>query len=1104
MRKLNVKKLMSITLVAAMAIGNAVSAKAAGTDIYVAENGSDSNTGTIDSPLKTFECARDKARQAPGSTIYVRGGTYCLTETLKLTSEDSGTNWKAYNDEDVYIQGGIKIDASNAGKVTNADIYNRLPNEVKDKVIQIDMKAQGITDYGVLEQYGMGVGGNPEAFPQYADREPLYPPTLYADSKLMTLCRYPNGIDNWLNVGKIYKKGSIPRNWLDDQKDRDTYVKPEDRENPPIGPTFGYTDERISTWTNAIDELWLSGMWQYDWAQCSLKVSAVDTQKKTIECLTTPSPYGISKGQRYFAFNIVEELDTQGEYYIDRKNGVLYFYPPDNFSGNLSLAVKDDMPVFEADGLTNAVFEGLTFEITKSEGFLGNNLNNVKFENCTFRSCGELGAQIKNSNKTGFNNCYIYNMPKSGILITGGGDEAQLIASENYITNCYFHDMGMVQKTFTNAYEILSVGTYVAHNEMHTLPFMGGNTYINSVTEYNQIYDAVRDVDDCGALGAGRTFIRSRGARINNNLIYDIGGMGAMSNTAARAIMLDDSLSGVEMTNNVIANVQSGISVNGGRDNIIKNNIFYKTGLNGKGAIVVNDHRDSPDSFFMEIKNELDSNQNWRNDVWKEAFPSLYSVMDNGNEYKKPSNNVIEDNLLLNSNGVVYLNNFPQISSLKNNYEGDAEKNLFKNEDRRDFRFTNNSSGTQLQNTFKNIDVENIGLSQRKLIRNSLALKIGSNAAFIQNSAKYIDKDNAKVKPEIINDRTMVPLRFIAESFGADVNWNGAAREVSISLDDINIKMNIDKTQYTVNGVAKELDVPAMILNDRTMVPLRAVSESLNKEVYWNDCGLIIVSNNGTNMNSMVDNKTAKQILRFFDNPYITPEISTFSNANGKNVGHANDSIGFVEKDNNNNMFDKYTVPSSDTPKGTSSVSGKKVVKEYNFETDETGFSANYGKQVSDFVVDEFAKSGKKSLKVSGLTHFYLGTECSDAPNGIVTLWMYDYADTELDSYFLVNVSESEYKTPHQAIGIKSDVSKDNYIWFNGDDVKTTNVKRTAGWHELKFDYTNGKDMVMSIDGQVVGTVENGTEIYQIAIFDNWKEDNQFAQIYIDDVQIWN
>lgn len=46
--------------------------------------------------------------------------------------------------------------------------------------------------------------------------------------------------------------------------------------------------------------------------------------------------------------------------------------------------------------------------------------------------------------------------------------------------------------------------------------------------------------------------------------------------------------------------------------------------------------------------------------------------------------------------------------------------------------------------------------------------------------------------------------------------------------------------------------------------------------------------------------------------------------------------------------------------------------------------------------------------------------------------------------------------------------------------------------------------MVMSIDGQAAGTVENGTEIYQISIFDNWKEDNRFAQIYIDDVQIWN
>ena len=87
---------------------------------------------------------------------------------------------------------------------------------------------------------------------------------------------------------------------------------------------------------------------------------------------------------------------------------------------------------------------------------------------------------------------------------------------------------------------------------------------------------------------------------------------------------------------------------------------------------------------------------------------------------------------------------------------------------------------------------------------------------------------------QIINNRTLVPMRAIFEKLGASVQWLHEYRMVVADTALINITMKIDEATYYVNGEAKTLDVPAQILNDRTMIPARAVAESLGCKVEWN------------------------------------------------------------------------------------------------------------------------------------------------------------------------------------------------------------------------------------------------------------------------------
>ena len=90
------------------------------------------------------------------------------------------------------------------------------------------------------------------------------------------------------------------------------------------------------------------------------------------------------------------------------------------------------------------------------------------------------------------------------------------------------------------------------------------------------------------------------------------------------------------------------------------------------------------------------------------------------------------------------------------------------------------------------------------------------------------------VPPVIEQGRTLVPLRAIFEALGAGVNWDDSTQTVTATKGGMEIKLVIGGLAYK-NGQPVALDVPAKIVNGRTLVPLRFVSEALGASVWWND-----------------------------------------------------------------------------------------------------------------------------------------------------------------------------------------------------------------------------------------------------------------------------
>lgn len=112
--------------------------------------------------------------------------------------------------------------------------------------------------------------------------------------------------------------------------------------------------------------------------------------------------------------------------------------------------------------------------------------------------------------------------------------------------------------------------------------------------------------------------------------------------------------------------------------------------------------------------------------------------------------------------------------------------------------------------------------------KSQIILTIGDKEALVFGESKEND-----VTPKIVNDRTMLPIRFIAEALGAEVEWNGLEQKVTIVKDDIEIIITINSDKAIVNGKTVTLDSPAFIENDRTYLPLRFISENLGAKVEW-------------------------------------------------------------------------------------------------------------------------------------------------------------------------------------------------------------------------------------------------------------------------------
>ena len=529
---------------------------------HIAVSGDDTNAGSADQPFRTLERARDAIRDAKaadglpdgGVTVWVHGGVYERAESFTLTAEDGGTPdspiiYRAVPGEEVRIVGGRRIPADAFKRVDDQAVTQRIPKDARKKVRAADLAALGVKDLGAF----------PDSF-----GEAICVPELFFNDARMTLARWPN--DDWATIASVIESGRIPNvRWKADKPG-----------------TFEYEGDRPARWLDA-PAVWLHGYWCFDWRSETIKIAAIDTDKRHIT-LAKPHGYGLGGGnpapRRYHAVNLLEELDAPGEYYIDRDSATLYFWPPETLDDNARVVLST---LFDAvivlDAVDHVTVRGLTIETTVGTGVLVNGGQHDCIAACLIRNMGKDGIIVDGGSQHRVVACDIHDTGTAGLRLKGG-DRNTLTPARHEAVNNHIYRVSRRQPTGAYHVHIAGVGNRLAHNLIHHSPHqaigLAGNDH---VIELNEIHHISMETDDCGAFYMGRN-PSERGTIIRHNYWHDIG---SSYTHGSCAIYFDDGAGGQTVFGNVFYRSSGGhfgaVFSHGGHNNTVENNIFIQCSL---------------------------------------------------------------------------------------------------------------------------------------------------------------------------------------------------------------------------------------------------------------------------------------------------------------------------------------------------------------------------------------------------------------------------------------------------------------------------------------------------------------------------------------------
>lgn len=540
------KKSSLITVVLLIAV-TAISVElsmASETKLFVSKDGNDAWSGKLlapnpdktDGPFATLEGARNAVRDlkvynklSSPVTVYIRGGKYNLKRPFVLEAKDSGTKecpiiYSALADEEVIITGSKRVSGS----------WKTYRDNIMVCTIK-DTQFEGLN------------------FRQ-----------LFVNGERQIRARTPN--EGFYHVNEII---------------------PGEQSNS----SFKYRKGDLKRWRNLTDvELIIF----HSWDESRINIADINEEKNVVH-LEYASHYPFDRWSghydgvlaRYFVENVLEGLDSPGEWYFDRHSRELYYWPKagENIHDlEITIPVINQLLLFQGDTLSGTPvsyisFSGITFAESDCpagwEGRWGDQVSpagitfsfasNCRLDKCTVTNTGTYGIEILNGSK--------YNtIDKTEVSYTGsGGIRIDKDPSmRNTISNNHVHHCGIIYPSGVGICVGITSQNVISHNHVHDIGYCGLTCRgAANTVEFNHVHHVMQRMCDGGGIYMYGEY--SDGTVVRNNVFHDIIPYAYFG----WGIYLDERSEYVTVQNNIVYRTQSGNTMmHGGRNNIWINNTF--------------------------------------------------------------------------------------------------------------------------------------------------------------------------------------------------------------------------------------------------------------------------------------------------------------------------------------------------------------------------------------------------------------------------------------------------------------------------------------------------------------------------------------------------
>lgn len=547
--------------------------------LYVAQNGSDNWSGQLsepnptktDGPYATIKQARNAIRelkQRQGGlkqpvSVFVRGGTYFLTEPLLFTAEDSGTEdfpvtYAAYQDEQPIISGGRRVDNWQQESVNGHSVW-----------------VAKLSDKGQWQPFrNLWVNGER----RYRSR--------YPDRGYLVAAENPPGVNGWFSIG----------------------VREEDYQPP------------LSQWTNYKDAKAIIGT---RWAEQHMSIKNIDSDRiyfshgcsiqtypgcafyleNSLDFLSTPGEWCIDSGRLYYFPKPGEEKTVeaiapvlkqlvllQGTKSVNNEQVTYQFVEHLKFQGLTFSHTNWEIPPGNASFRQAAINIGGTKEWAPCSGIIqGEGVRYCSWEKCSVEHVGswaiDFGLGCTHNQVA---QCKLFDLGAGGVRIgssNGSGykyDDDRLTHS-NKVTDCHIYSVGRVFLGAAGIWIGQSYNNLIARNHIHDLHYVGvslgwtwgyGGKAKDNIVEFNHIHhigNFAGELPFLNDLGAIYLLGVQPGTIIRNNLIHDIDAY----KIKGWGIYIDEGGSYIVIENNLVYRTLSGgFHQHYGKENIIRNNIF--------------------------------------------------------------------------------------------------------------------------------------------------------------------------------------------------------------------------------------------------------------------------------------------------------------------------------------------------------------------------------------------------------------------------------------------------------------------------------------------------------------------------------------------------